>query len=204
MDPLWLRRHQRDPYVRRSRVEGYRSRAAYKLLEIDARERVLRSGARVVDLGAAPGSWSQVAAARVGRQGQVIAVDLLPLQPLPGVTVVEGDFCDAAVVARVEALLGGEAVDAVLSDMAPNLSGVWDRDVAHALELAERALAFAVQHLKENGAFLVKVFQGEGVDAFRHQMGRVFELVKSLKPASSRAESREFYLLGRGVRSQLL
>ena len=197
----WLREHENDPFVLRARREGYRARAAYKLLEIDDRDRLLRPGALVVDLGAAPGSWSQVAAARVGARGRVVAVDLLPVDPVPGVEVVQGDFTDAAVADRVAAALGGRPADLVLSDMAPNISGIASADQARAMHLAELALEFAIEHLGPGGAFLVKVFQGAGFPEFRAGMLRRFASLATRKPAASRGRSTEVYLLGRGPRT---
>lgn len=196
----WLDRHLHDPYVKAATQNGYRSRAAYKLLQIDEKDRLLRPGLRVVDLGAAPGAWSQVASERVGRGGAVFAVDLLPIVPLAGVTVVQGDFTDEAVVAALTAQLGGQPVDVVLSDMAPNLSGIAVTDAARAFHLAEAALAFAYTHLTDDGAFLVKVFQGPGIDNYRRLLAEHFEQVLPRKPKASRAESRELYYLARRPR----
>lgn len=198
----WLREHENDPFVLRARKEGFRARAAYKLLEIDDRDRLLRPGALVVDLGAAPGSWSQVAARRVGPRGRVVAVDLLPIEPLAGVEVLLGDFTEQALADRVIAALGGRPADLVLSDMAPNISGIASADQARAMHLAELALEFAVAHLAPGGAFLVKVFQGEGFPEFRSEMLRRFASLSTRKPAASRDRSTEVYLLGRGPRAQ--
>ncbi|HEX6828775.1 MAG TPA: RlmE family RNA methyltransferase [Burkholderiales bacterium] len=192
----WLRRHVTDTYVKRARQEGYRSRAAYKLMEIDARDGLLRPGMSVVDLGAAPGGWSQVAAARVGPRGRVLATDLLDIDPLPGVLFVGGDFRDPAVEARVAELLGRGGADLVLSDMAPNISGVAVTDQARSLELAELALEFACKWLKPGGQFLVKVFHGEGFEGFLRQMRGRFRRVAVRKPGASRDRSSETYLLG--------
>lgn len=192
----WLQRHVSDPFVRRAQAEGYRSRAAYKLLEIDRRERLLRPGAKVVDLGAAPGGWSQVAARKVGPRGRVIAVDLLDIAPIPGVRILKRDFRDEAVAA---ALAGGKA-DLVLCDMSPSLSGIAATDQARAAELALGALDFCRAHLKPRGAFLVKVFQGEAFREVHGALRQAFCEVQTRKPAASRGESRETYLLGRGLR----
>lgn len=197
----WLREHENDPFVLRARREGFRARAAYKLLEIDERDRLLRPGALVVDLGAAPGSWSQVAARRVGPRGRVVAVDLLPVDPVPGVEILQGDFTEQSLADRVTAALGGRPADLVLSDMAPNISGIASADQARALHLAELALEFATGHLAPGGAFLVKVFQGEGFPAFRAAMLRRFASMATRKPAASRDRSTEVYLLGRGPRA---
>ena len=193
----WLDRHVHDPYVQRAVQEGYRSRAAYKLLEIDEKDRLLQPGMRVVDLGAAPGAWSQIAAARVAPTGKVFALDRLPIVSLPGVTVIQGDFTDETVLNALEQALEGQPVDLVLSDMAPNLSGIAITDAAKSFHLAELALAFALEHLTPNGAFLVKVFQGPGIDAYRQQLQSAFHTVLSRKPKASRSESSELYFLGK-------
>ncbi|MCL4802567.1 MAG: RlmE family RNA methyltransferase [Burkholderiales bacterium] len=193
----WMSEHVNDPYVRRARAQGYRSRAAFKLLELDAKERLLGPGQTVVDLGAAPGSWSQVAAAKVGATGRVIAVDLLEIVPLERVEVVRGDFAEAATLAAVERLLGAGGVDLVLADMAPNISGVAATDQARAVHLAELAMAFALEHLKPGGALVVKVFQGAGFPELLAEMRRSFATVASRKPGASRGRSSEMYLVGR-------
>lgn len=189
----WMREHVSDPYVQRAQKEGYRSRAAYKLLEIDERDRLLKPGTMVVDLGATPGGWSQVASARGCR---VIALDLLPLPPLRGVEFIQGDFREQEVLAQLERCLDGERAGLVISDMAPNISGIGMSDQARAMHLAELALDFAVQHLKPGGAFLVKVFQGVGFEAYIRQMRNHFAKVVTRKPKASRDRSRELYLLG--------
>lgn len=199
----WMHEHVTDPYVKKAQADGYRSRAAYKLLEIDARDRLLKPGMTVVDLGAAPGSWCQVVAQRMKGQGRVLAIDLLPVAPLPGVESLEGDFTEAAALAWLEARLDGGRVDLVLSDMAPNISGVGLRDQARHYELCELALDFAAQWLKPEGAFLVKVFQGVGFEAFRRGMQAAFEQVAIRKPDASRDRSAEVYLLGRRPRPGL-
>jgi len=190
----WLSRQANDPYVKEARSRGYRARAAFKLLEIDERERLFRSGQRVVDLGAAPGSWSQVAHERIGGQGRVVALDILPMDPLPGVDFIQGDFREAEVLQRFEALVGGR-VDLVLSDMAPNISGIAASDQARSMDLAELALQFAVEWLEPHGRFVVKLFQGEGFDAYVKDTRRQFRGVRLRKPAASRKESREVYLV---------
>ena len=194
----WLRRHVNDPYVQRSKREGYRSRSAYKLTEIDERDKLLKPGMVVVDLGAAPGGWSQVAAKRVGRSGAVIAIDLLAMEPISGVTVIEADFSSAKGVAAIEAHLAGRKADIVLSDMAPNLSGIAVSDQARSMELAEIARDFALLHLQRQGALLVKIFQGAGYDEYLKSLRRTFEKVVVRKPDASRDESAEQYLLARG------
>ena len=198
----WLRRHVNDPYVQRSKREGYRSRSAYKLIEIDERDRLLAPGQAVVDLGAAPGGWSQVAARRVGAAGTVVAVDLLPMEPVGGVAFVQADFGTRKGLAQVEAALGGHRADLVLSDMAPNLSGIAVSDQARAMALAEIARDFALSHLKRDGALLVKIFQGAGYDDYLKSLRRAFVKVVVRKPESSRGESAEQYLLARGLRPE--
>ncbi len=193
----WMHEHVTDPYVKRAQQEGHRSRAAYKLLEIDARDSLLRPGMTVVDLGAAPGSWCQVAVAKLKERGRVLAIDLLPVAPLAGVESLEGDFTEPAALAWLEEKLGTQRVDLVLSDMAPNMSGVALRDQARHYELCELALDFAVQWLKPDGAFLVKVFQGVGFEDFRARMRQAFARVAIRKPDASRDRSTEVYLLGR-------
>lgn len=197
----WMRQHVTDPYVKQAREQGYRSRAAYKLLELDRRDRLLAPGAVVVDLGSAPGGWSQVAAERVGPRGRVVAVDLQEMTPLAGVTFVLADFREAEGLARVEAALAGAAVDLVLSDMAPNLSGVAEADQARSAHLAELALEFAERHLKPGGAMLVKTFQGEGFPELVRTMRSRFLSAAVRKPQASRSGSREVYLVGKGFRA---
>ena len=196
----WMHEHVTDPYVKQAQADGYRSRAAYKLLEIDTRDRLLKPGMTVVDLGAAPGSWCQVAVQKLKRQGRVLAIDLLPVAPMPGVESLEGDFTDIAALRWLEERLDAARVDLVLSDMAPNISGVGLRDQARQYELCELALDFAVQWLKPDGGFLVKVFQGVGFEDFRRQMQAAFEQVLIRKPDASRDRSSEVYLLGRRPR----
>jgi 23S rRNA (uridine2552-2'-O)-methyltransferase len=191
----WLRRHVTDPYVRGAKARGYRSRAAFKLLQIDAEEKLLRPGMIVVDLGAAPGGWSQVAAEKARPGGRVVAIDLLPVAPISGVTVLKGDFRGEALVA---ALQGGRA-DVVLSDVSPNLSGIGNVDQAKALELTAAAIDFCCKALKPDGVFLVKAFHGEAFDTVLTRLKKTFRKVKVLKPAASRGESAETYLLGRGL-----
>lgn len=196
----WMHEHVTDPYVKKAQTEGYRSRAAYKLLEIDTRDRLLKSGMTVVDLGAAPGSWCQVVVQRLKRQGRVLAIDLLPVAPMPGVDCLEGDFTDPSALSWLEDRLQSARIDLVLSDMAPNISGVGLRDQARHYELCNLALDFAVHWLKPDGAFLVKVFQGGGFEDFRRQMQAAFEQVAIRKPDASRDRSKEVYLLGRRPR----
>ncbi len=190
-----MREHINDPFVHLAQKEGYRSRAAYKLLEIDAKDHLLKSGMVVVDLGATPGGWSQVAARQVGRGGKVIALDLLPLDPLAGVDFIQGDFREEVVLKQLEALLQGKHVGLVISDMAPNMSGVQSADLARAIHLAELAMEFALEHLKPGGSFLVKVFQGVGFEEFLKLMKSRFAKVVTRKPKASRDRSSELYLL---------
>lgn len=195
-----MRAHVADPYVQRAVASGYRSRAAYKLIEIDARDRLMHRGQTVVDLGAAPGSWSQVIAERVRPGGRIIAVDVLPMTPIDGVAIIEGDFREEAVLKGVSKALENRAADLVVSDMAPNLSGVNASDQARAIHLCELALEFARANLNPQGAFLVKIFQGAGYPEFLAAMRHSFVSVASRKPRASRGRSTEMYLLGRGLR----
>lgn len=193
-----MREHINDPFVQLAQKEGRRSRAAYKLLEIDARDHLLKPGIVVVDLGATPGGWSQVAAGKVGRSGKIIALDLLPLDPLAGVEFIQGDFRDDAVLQQLEGLLQGRPVDLVISDMSPNISGIASADQARAMHLAELAMEFALEHLKPGGSFLVKVFQGAGFEDFYRLMRSRFAKVATRKPKASRDRSCELYLLATG------
>ncbi len=197
----WLRRHVNDPYVRRSKREGYRSRSAYKLIEIDERDRILKPGMLVVDLGAAPGGWSQLAAKRVGAKGRVVAIDLLPVAPIPGVTVLQADFAAEEGLKAVEECIQGSCVDVVLSDMSPNLSGIAVSDQARSVALAEIARDFAQLHLQGEGVLVVKVFQGAGYDDYLRSLRNAFQKVLVRKPASSRGESAEQYLVARGPKA---
>ena len=196
----WMAEPVNDPFVQRAKTDGLRARAAYKLMEIDDRDKLIRPGMVVVDLGAAPGSWSQVAISRVGSSGRVFALDLLPMEPINGVEFMQGDFHDEAFVASFEELLGERRVDLVMSDIAPNISGIPSVDQARSVHLAELALDFACQHLAPTGRFLVKVFQGEGFDAFRKAISAEFKSVIVRKPQASRDRSSEVYLLGVGRR----
>jgi 23S rRNA (uridine2552-2'-O)-methyltransferase len=195
----WLREHVSDPYVQRAKREGYRSRAAYKLQEIARADHLIAPGMTVVDLGAAPGGWSQVAAERVGPKGKVIALDLLEMPSLRAVVFIRGDFREAETVGRIEAELRGALVDLVLSDMAPNMSGIAVSDQARVVHLAELALDFAVKWLKPEGNFLVKTFQGAGFPELREAMRGHFRQLLTRKPQASRGRSNEIYLLGKGL-----
>ncbi|QKS28612.1 RlmE family RNA methyltransferase [Accumulibacter sp.] len=197
----WLREHVSDSYVQRARAEGYRSRAAYKLLQIDDRDHLLRPGDLVVDLGASPGGWSQVVAKRQQGRGRVIAVDMLAMEPLPGVVFLPGDFRQQEVLDRLQELLQEQRPGLVLSDMSPNISGISLCDQAQGMHLSELALDFARQWLQPDGCLLVKVFQGQGFDDFLVQMRLHFRLVCLRKPDASRDRSPEVYLLGRGLKA---
>ena len=196
----WMHEHVTDPYVQQAKAEGYRSRASYKLMEIDDRDRLIRPGGTVVDLGAAPGGWSQVAAQRTKGNGRVVALDLLEMDGLSGVQFIQGDFREESVLRQLETLLAGERVNLVLSDMAPNISGVPVSDQARIMHLAELGLDFCRQWLKPEGAFLVKVFQGYGYEDFVREMKLVFRSVATRKPDASRDRSSEVYLLGKGLK----
>jgi 23S rRNA (uridine2552-2'-O)-methyltransferase len=194
----WMRRHLRDPYVKQAASRGYRSRAAFKLLELNERERLIRPGMRIVDLGAAPGGWSQVAAEKVGPGGCVVAVDLQSMDVPANVTFIQGDVRDPGVQSSIETALGGRA-DLVLSDMAPNLTGVRPVDEARSQELAQIALASARRLLKPGGGLLVKVFHGSGLDAVIRQMKGAFAEAGIRKPPASRSDSSEAYVVCRGL-----
>ena len=196
----WLAEHFSDEFVRRAQQEGFRSRAVYKLEEIDRRDRLLRPGMVVVDLGAAPGGWSQYVAHRVGPAGRVLALDILSMEPVAGVEVLQGDFTEQAAVDELLGCLQGRPVDLVISDMAPNISGIDSADQARAMYLAELAVEFAGQVLRTGGDFLVKVFQGSGYAPLHQDLRSRFDRVLVRKPKASRARSREIYLLGRGLR----
>jgi 23S rRNA (uridine2552-2'-O)-methyltransferase len=193
----WRQRQERDVYVEQANRAGWRSRAVFKLEQIQAKERLLETGTVCVDLGAAPGSWSQLAARLVAPTGRVVAVDLLPMEPIPGVEFLAGDFTAPETLRALRELVGEQAVDLVMSDMAPNISGNRTIDQARTLTLLEEALAFACEVLRPGGHFLAKAFQGEGIDGFTRELKRHFKVVKTLKPKASRPESREIYLLAR-------
>jgi 23S rRNA (uridine2552-2'-O)-methyltransferase len=196
----WHHRHVNDFYVRQSVEQGYRSRAAYKLMEIDDQDHLLKPGMVVVDLGCAPGGWCQVAAERLRGQGRIVGIDLLEMTGMNHVTFIQGDFAEDVGLAQVDAALEGRAADLVLSDMAPNITGVTVTDQARSYLLAELALEFAARHLQPDGAFLIKVFQGAGFEAFVRALREVFRKVAARKPDASRDRSREVYLLGRGLK----
>ena len=195
-----MREHVNDHYVQQAKADGWRSRAAFKLMEIDDRDKLLKHGEVVIDLGATPGGWSQVAAKRVGESGKVIALDLLEMHPIHGVDFIQGDFREDAALQRLEEVLSGRQVGLVLSDMAPNMSGVPLVDQARAMHLAELGLEFSRAHLKPSGAYLVKVFQGSDFETFIREMRATFVTVATRKPKASRDRSPELYILGRTLR----
>jgi 23S rRNA (uridine2552-2'-O)-methyltransferase len=202
----WIERHINDPYVQAATRHGYRSRAAYKLIEIDRRDRLLRPGAVVIDLGAAPGSWTQVVVEQLGTReaklaGRVIALDVLPMEPIAGAETIQGDLRDEDVMQRLAQLLNGDRADVILSDMAPNLSGIGAADAARSAHLWDLALEFALQHLKPEGRFLTKAFQGSGYSQFVERLKRHFSRVLVRKPAASRQESAETYLLAYSLKA---
>lgn len=194
----WMKEHVNDFFVKQAKKEGYRSRAAYKLLEITEKDQILKPGLTVVDLGAAPGSWSQVASHKIGRGGKVIAVDILEMAPLPGVEFIQGDFREEYAIVELKKHLGNDQLDLVISDMSPNMSGIVISDQARSMYLAELALAFAMEQLNYGGNFLVKVFQGRDFDQFLFDMRAGFKNVIIRKPKASRDRSNELYLLGLG------
>ena len=198
----WLDNHVSDEYVQRARRDGYRSRACYKLMEIDDKHQILRSGITVVDLGAAPGSWSQLAAKRIGPAGSIIAIDILDMVPMPGVKLIKGDFTADSTLEDLMRHLSGEQIDLVISDMAPNLSGMREIDQPRAMYLAELALESASRMLRPGGALLVKCFEGEGITQFRQVLSRAFKQLFNMKPKASRPKSREIYMLARGFKAR--
>lgn len=198
---VWHHKHVNDFYVRQSVVQGYRSRAAYKLMEIDDQDHLLRPGMVVVDLGCAPGGWCQVAVERMKGQGRLVGIDLLEMTGMNHLAFIQADFTEDAGLEKLEAALAGKSVDLVLSDMAPNITGVIVTDQARSYLLAELALDFAAQYLQPDGVFLIKVFQGAGFEEYMKAMRAVFRKVAARKPEASRDSSREVYLLGRGLKA---
>lgn len=196
----WLNEHFNDAYVKSSQADGYRSRASYKLVELDKKDKLIRSGMQVVDLGAAPGGWSQVAVEKVGDSGRVLASDILDMDPIAGVTFVQGDFTEESVFEALLAELKGGKADLVISDMAPNMSGISEIDQPQSMYLVELALDMAREVLKAKGDFVAKVFQGEGFDAFMADCRTSFQKVVIRKPDSSRARSREVYVVAKGFK----
>lgn len=198
----WLKEHFNDPYVKKAQKDGYRSRASYKLLEIQEKYRIIRPGMSVIDLGAAPGGWSQVTSRLIGGQGRLIASDILEMDSIPDVAFIQGDFTQDEVLAQILEAVGDTHVDLVISDMAPNMSGTPAVDIPKAMFLCELALDLATRVLKPGGDFLIKIFQGEGFDLYLKDARKKFDKVQMLKPDSSRDRSREQYLLARGYRGE--
>ncbi len=198
----WLKEHFDDPFVKMAQKDGYRSRASYKLLEIQEKDNILRPGMTVIDLGSAPGGWSQVTSRVIGDKGTLIASDILPMSAIADVTFIEGDFTEERVFNEIMDAVGNQPVDLVISDMAPNMSGIRTADQAAAMYLCELALDLASKVLRPGGDFLIKIFHGEGFDEYLRDVRRRFEKVQMRKPSSSRDRSREQYLLGRGLRVQ--
>jgi 23S rRNA (uridine2552-2'-O)-methyltransferase len=198
----WLQDHENDEYVLRARREGYRSRASYKLLEIDEKFSLLRPGAVVVDLGAAPGGWTQVAVSKCGTKGFVVGLDLLDIEPLAGAVLIKGDFTEDKVLAELLVVLEDRPVDLVISDMAPNLSGMKEIDQPLAIYLTELALEFACSNLRPGGALIMKCFEGSGVDGIREVIRKNFIQLNNFKPKASRGKSRELYVLGRNLKGR--
>jgi len=196
----WLQEHVNDPYVKQAQKEGYRSRSSYKLLELNERDRLIRPGMRVLDLGSAPGGWSQVAAALVGGKGRVLATDILPMEPLKNVDFIQGDFREDSVLDQILAHLDGEKVDLIISDIAPNISGISSADQAASIYLLELALDMARRVLKPGGNFVAKLFQGAGSDDYLKELRGAFEKVTIRKPEASRPRSREVYVVARGFK----
>jgi 23S rRNA (uridine2552-2'-O)-methyltransferase len=196
----WLREHFNDPFVKQAQKDGYRSRASYKLLEIQEKDRLIRPGMSVIDLGAAPGGWSQVTSRLIGGQGRLIASDILEMDSIPDVTFIQGDFTQDEVLQQILQAVGDSHVDLVISDMAPNMSGTPAVDMPRAMFLCELALDLATRVLKPGGDFLIKIFQGEGFDMYLKDVRSKFDKVQMRKPSSSRDRSREQYLLGRGFK----
>ena len=196
----WLKEHRDDVYVQRAQADGYRSRACYKLLELNEKDRFISPGMMVVDLGSAPGGWSQVAAKLVGHKGRVIASDILPMDAIAGVEFIQGDFTEQSVFDEIQTVIGTEQPSVVLSDMAPNMSGIVDVDQPRGMYLVELALDFTVQMLPKGGAFVAKVFHGEGFDCWLKSVRSNFQSVSSRKPAASRPRSKEVYVVAKGFK----
>ena len=199
----WMNRHLKDPYVKQSKLDGYRSRAVYKLLEINDKEKLIKSGMHVIDLGAAPGAWSEWSRTAVGDRGQVIALDCLPMDPIQGVEFIQGDFRDQETLDELLQVLNGQSIDVIISDMAPNLSGLKSVDQPKSIYLAELSLELACQVLKKDGSLLMKVFQGAGLEALVKALRSYFVQVKHIKPKASRSESKELYLLAKSFKGSL-
>ena len=203
----WIERHINDPFVKRSRVDGYRARSVYKLIELNEKEKLIRPGMTVVDLGAAPGSWTQVVREKLSDKngevnGKIIAMDILPMDPIDGVTFLQGDFREQEVADQLNALVGEAQVDLVLSDMAPNLSGIAAADAARCLLLNELALEFCLEHLKDEGVFVTKVFQGSGFSQYVETLKKHFKVVLTRKPEASRDSSAEVYMVAKHIKKR--
>jgi 23S rRNA (uridine2552-2'-O)-methyltransferase len=196
----WLRRHVNDPYVKQAQLDGYRSRSAYKLIELNEKDRLIKPGMRILDLGSAPGGWSQVAGKLVGRKGRVLATDILPMDPIDNVDFVQGDFNDDAVVAQLLEWLEGGKFDLIISDIAPNLSGIDSADQAGSMYFLELALDTVRKTLKTGATFAAKMFQGAGSDEYVKELRKSFDKVLIRKPAASRAQSREVYIVAKGFK----
>lgn len=196
----WLQRQMKDSYAALAKKQGYRARAVYKLLELQEKDKILQKGYTVIDLGAAPGSWSQYVAQVVGHTGRVIALDCLPIDPIPGVEIIQGDFTEDSTLKDLVGILGNNRADVVISDMAPNISGIALVDQAKAIMLAEYALDFSLKYLKKDGNFLVKLFQGEGFTEYMSTLKSHFGSVVIRKPKASRSESKEVYILARELK----
>lgn len=197
----WLQEHFSDHYVKKAQQDGYRSRAAYKLLEIQEKDHLIKPGMTVVDLGAAPGGWSEIIVKLVGNKVRVIALDILPMDPIDGVEIIQGDFTTEATYQKLLDILKDTQIDIVVSDMAPNMSGIKSADQARSVYLAELALDFAKNNLKNNGKFLLKTFQGEGFDKLLQDIKQIFQSVKIRKPSASRSRSNEVYILAHNLKN---
>lgn len=196
----WLRRHVNDPYVKKAQLEGYRSRSAYKLIELNEKDRLIKPNMFLLDLGSAPGGWSQVASKLIGRNGRVLATDILPMEPIRNVDFVQGDFTDEAVVATLMEKLGGEKFDLIISDIAPNITGIDSADQASSMYFLELALDTVRKTLKPRSNFVAKMFQGSGSDQYLKELRTSFDKVLTRKPGASRAESREVFIVAKGFK----
>jgi 23S rRNA (uridine2552-2'-O)-methyltransferase len=196
----WIRRHVNDPFVKKAQLEGYRSRSAYKLIELNEKDRLIKPNMFLLDLGSAPGGWSQVAAKLIGRNGRVLATDILPMDPIKNVDFIQGDFTEEAVVEEITARLGGEKFDLIISDIAPNITGIDSADQASSMYFLELALDTVRKTLKPGASFVAKMFQGSGSDQYVKELRTSFEKVLIRKPAASRAESREVFIVAKGFR----
>ena len=196
----WLQRHVSDPFVKKAQLDGYRSRSAYKLTELNEKDRLIKPAMRIMDLGSAPGGWSQVAGKLVGKKGRVLATDILPMDPIPNVDFIQGDFTDETVVAQLLEWLGGGKFDLIISDIAPNITGIDSADQASSMYFLELALDTVRQTLKHGATFVAKMFQGSGSDDYVKELRKSFEKVLIRKPAASRAQSREVYIVAKGFK----